>query len=95
MDATHDSVIAAHKHCLGNRQEVTASDKCGCFYRLRIFEAKEITEWLHESNGKGDTAFCPYCFIDAVIGSRSGYPITSQFLTSMKSHWFDTKTKPA
>ncbi len=29
------------------------------------------------------TAFCPFCRIDTVIGSSSGYPITRVFLKLM------------
>jgi hypothetical protein len=35
-----------------------------------------------------DTAICPYCAIDSVIGSKSGYPITPELLAQMKAHWF-------
>jgi hypothetical protein len=34
------------------------------------------------------TADCPRCGIDAVIGSASGFPITSEFLSSMNGRWF-------
>jgi hypothetical protein len=86
--SSNDVVISAHKHCIANQDEVLASEQCGCFYCLRIFSPKEITEWLKENNRNGATAFCPYCFIDSVIGSNSGYPITQEFLSSMQKHWF-------
>ena len=94
MEAGNDPIITAHKHCISNWEEVVASDHCGCFYCLRIFDPREITEWLTEQKAGGKTAFCPHCFIDAVIGSRSGYPITSEFLTSMQSYWFKKKATP-
>jgi hypothetical protein len=31
--------------------------------------------------------------MDSVIGSKSGYPITREFLTAMRSHWFDRTVK--
>jgi hypothetical protein len=89
MPAADDPIISAHKHCIHNQDEVMVSDKCGCFYCLRIFSPKEIVEWLSEYNKSGNTAFCPYCSIDAVIGSRSGYPITPEFLASMQKYWFN------
>ena len=36
----------------------------------------------------GQSALCPRCGIDSVIGADSGYPITVEFLTRMKEHWF-------
>jgi hypothetical protein len=90
VDATE--LIAAHEHCSANQEEVMASDQCGCFHRLRVFDPKEITEWL-QLNGVGKTAFRPHCFIDAVLGSRSGYPITPKVLTSMKRQWFEKSKK--
>ena len=30
-----------------------------------------------------------YCDTDSVIGENSGYPITKEFLESMKKYWFD------
>jgi len=34
-------------------------------------------------------AICPYCGIDAVIGSESGFPIDDpDFLKEMNEHWF-------
>ena len=87
-----DPIVTAHKHCIANREEVLASDQCGCFYCLRIFNPTEITEWLDEFNKTDVTAFCPHCGIDALIGSRSGYPITSAFLSEMHGHWFQAKS---
>jgi hypothetical protein len=72
-----------------------ASDLCGCFYCLEIFDPDEIMDWIEEGPGKttditdnGQTALCPKCGIDSVIGSASGYPITSEFLQRMKDYWF-------
>ena len=51
---------------------------------------KEIleTEWIDEIDGVGQTALCPKCNIDSVIGSKSEYPINRQFLELMRQHWF-------
>jgi hypothetical protein len=47
---------------------------------------KEIEDWIEDEA----TALCPHCGIDSVIGSKSGYPITAEFLQKMKEHWFDS-----
>jgi hypothetical protein len=81
--------IAAHKHCRSHRPQIEASETCGCFYCLAIFPPAEIEEWLAEPpHLGGETAFCPRCSIDSVIGSTAGYPITREFLQQMNAHWF-------
>lgn len=50
---------------------------------FKYFFPTEIKNWLGE-----ETAVCPHCGIDAVIGEGSGYPITKQFLEKMKQYWF-------
>jgi hypothetical protein len=80
--------IRAHRHSSRHRHEVLTSDRCGCFYCLSIFPPEKIEYWTDEWEGEGQTALCPYCDIDAVIGSESGYPITEAFLRRMNSRWF-------
>jgi len=85
-------IIDAHKHCTCNKDEILASDSCGCFHCLKIFSSSEISNWLKEGDRNGEdkfTAFCPCCDIDAVLGSKSGYPITLGFLRRMREYWFD------
>jgi hypothetical protein len=75
---------AAHKHSFKTRDELLVSTACGCFYCERMFSPREVQEWADE----GQTAICPYCGIDAVIGDKSGYPIDFAFLRKMKERWF-------
>jgi hypothetical protein len=35
---------------------------------------------------EGDTALCPKCGIDSVIGSESGYSVTEEFLRTMNEY---------
>jgi hypothetical protein len=76
--------VAAHERSIHHHDEVVASETCGCFYCLAIFPPSAIEEWTDDD----ETALCPRCRIDAVIGSASGYPITREFLREMKSVWF-------
>jgi len=74
----------AHSHSSRHKAEVQ-SGSCGCFYCLKTFPPSDIKEWID----KGETALCPNCGIDAVIGSKSGYPITNpRFLRRMYDKWF-------
>ena len=76
---------SAHQHSSGHRDEVLASDLCGCFCCCEIFPPSEIEHWLNE---RGGTALCPRCSIDSVIGSKSMFPLTPQFLGQMHDYWF-------
>lgn len=82
-------LIEAHKHCIRNRDEILASELCGCFYCLSIYTPDKISEWLKEDNG-GYTALCS-CGVDALIGSTSNFPITSEFMQDMHSKWFSVE----
>jgi hypothetical protein len=80
----------AHRHSIRNRTEIERSVVCGCFYCLRTFgpDAIRPEDWIDEGVGCDETARCPFCGIDSVIGSESGYPITPEFLATMHGHWF-------
>ena len=77
-------VISAHRLSKNHRVEIEASDCCGCFYCLSVFSPADITEWVDLDT----TAVCPRCGIDSVIGSASGAPVNSAFLSKMNEHWF-------
>jgi len=79
-----EAVREAHEHSIRHRLEVTESARCGCFYCCQTFAPTEIREWTDDEQ----TALCPRCGIDSVIGDRSGFPISPEFLSSMKAHWF-------
>ena len=78
--------IAAHIHSIRHREEIERSDVCGCFYCTEVYPPVEIEDWIDDD--PGETALCPRCGIDSVIGSTSGYPITKAFLKRMYDHWF-------
>lgn len=78
-------VDKAHPHCSKHKAEVQSSRVCGCFYCLKTFPPSDIKEWID----RGETALCPKCGIDSVIGSGSGFPITDpKFLRRMHDRWF-------
>lgn len=75
----------SHERCGRHRDEVLASRECGCFYCLRTFPPRDIREWIDG----GETAICPNCGVDAVIGSKSGCPVgDGKFLRRMHEFWF-------
>jgi len=74
----------AHEHSANHREEVESSETCGCFYCAQTYPTGNILDW---TDG-GETALCPYCGIDSVIGDKSGVPLTKEFLTEMYDVWF-------
>ena len=76
--------VSAHRHSIRHRTEIEASATCGCFYCLETFPPSVVEVWVDA----GATALCPSCGIDSVIGDRSGYPVTTDFLARMRRHWF-------
>ncbi len=75
----------AHAHSARHRAEIEASDRCGCFCCGAVFPASEILDWVDG----GQTALCPRCGIDSVLGDASGLWVTDPaFLTAMNRHWF-------
>lgn len=86
---TTPDIIRAHRHSSFHRDEVLTSKSCGCFYCLQEFPPSKIIEWIDNRANGGNTALCPYCRIDSVIGEESGYPLTKEFLQEMREYWFD------
>lgn len=88
MDFDEQMLKLAHKKSIFHRTEIEASTICGCFFCLGIFSPSKIEDWIDEENGKEETAICPYCGVDSVIGNSSGYPIDQEFLAAMERRWF-------
>src|SRR5436189_5299614 len=79
-----DDIRAAHNHSADHRAEIIASTLCGCFYCRTTFKPAQITEWVDgRADGQGQTALCPECGIDSVIGDKAGFDLTPQFLSTM------------
>ncbi|MGJ0394110.1 MAG: cytoplasmic protein [Methylocystis sp.] len=79
-------VVGAHSHSSRHSEELRGSKTCGCFYCLAVFPPTEIADWIDDY----DTALCPRCGVDSVVGDGSGFPVTDGgFLAAMKGHWFD------
>ena len=84
-----DILKAAYDHSIHNQEEIRKSDMCGCFFCKKTFKPVAIAEWTDIETTKGETALCPHCAHDSVIGSDSGFPVSDEdFLTAMSEHWF-------
>lgn len=89
-------LLLAHTHTTNNRSELEASRLCGCCSCLAIFPTEEIVAWsgLDITNfdspdtASGETALCPRCGSEALIGDRAGFAINPDFLNRMNQAWF-------
>jgi hypothetical protein len=54
------------------------------FIAWMFFDYRNIQDWCDDEN----TALCPSCGIDAVIGLKSNDLITQEFLKAMQKYWF-------
>jgi hypothetical protein len=92
VDLSVPALISAHSHSSGNRAEVLRSGICGCFFCRIVFAPAEIREWAVNDD---DTAMCPQCGLDAVLGDASGLPVQeTSFLDAMHSYWFKGELTP-
>ena len=81
--------IAAHKHASKHRSEVERSARCGCFFCFRTFAPSSIKAWTENNQ----TALCPGCGVDAVLGSEGSPRIDDAFLRKMHGHFFAYRSK--
>ncbi len=90
----HD-LLSAHGHTAKNRTEIEASTHCGCFYCAKVFSPSDIVAWsglelidldLPEA-AHAETALCPQCGSESVIGDKSGFHISVKFLNRMHEAW--------
>lgn len=71
---------SAHRHSMKNRTELESSNACGCVHCLGLFAPDEVRKWTDE----GQTALCPKCGIDSVLGSACGFELNDSFLREMR-----------
>lgn len=79
-----DLCVAARKHASNHRAEIEASPRCACFFCFRTFANTEIKKWTDTNQ----TALCPRCGVDSVLGSASNHRLDDTFLRGMHTHFF-------
>ena len=88
---TEDELQSAHDRSFRNKPNIVASALCGCFYCRKTCAPSDVREWVRVEE---DTALCPHCGIDALIGDASGLPVTdAAFLFEMYEHYFKKTSK--
>jgi len=90
-------LMAAYRHTTHNRAEIEASSTCGCCQCLQVFPSDEVVAWAgldfsqldQPDTADADTAVCPRCGGEAVMGDRAGFQLTPQYLGQMNEAWFE------
>jgi hypothetical protein len=75
---------AAREHASRHRVEIQESPRCACYFCFHRFPNTEIKAWIDTDQ----TALCPACGVDSVIGSASKHRIDERFLRQMHTHFF-------
>lgn len=79
----------ALKHASQHRVELEASTHCGCFFCFRTFPPLSIKSWIDAKQ----TALCPGCGVDSVLGNASSHRIDDAFLRQMHNQFFARRSK--
>ena len=85
---TEAELLALDQASRQHRALLTASTICGCFRCLTVFGCIEIRQWIQKNN----TALCPRCDAEAVIGDASWPGLTRHTLEAMHKRWFERPT---
>lgn len=91
-----NELLAAHRHTTKNRAELEASKQCGCCSCIEIFSPDEIVAYVgldmdnfdDPEAQNAETALCPRCGAESLIGDKSGFDIDPGFLNRMNMAWF-------
>ncbi len=91
-----NELLAAYHYLGKNWKQIQDSRQCGCCNCLEIFPPDQIVGWtgldMDNFNDPAavdkQTAMCPRCGSESVLGDKAGYPITPSFLVRMNEAWF-------
>jgi hypothetical protein len=79
---TKNALSVIHKHSFKNKIEVQYSRKCACFHCFLLYDASEVDTFLKENDGE-ETALCPVCITDTIIGDASGFNLTDELIDEL------------
>ena len=80
-DDCQSRTIIERAPCLssGNADSIREHQKCGCYFCVRVFDSKDVTEFT--DNG---SAICPNCGTDALLPGVTDLSV----LESASERWF-------
>jgi hypothetical protein len=79
---------ALHQKSRRNRPLLEDAMVCACFHCLNEYPFERIIKWTDEDQ----TAICPYCGVDAVLGFSSQHA-DRELLREMHDRWFKTSIR--
>lgn len=93
---TMNELLAAYRYTTNNHGQIEGSRLCGCCNCVEIFRPEDIVGWTgltmdNMTDPKAtsqQTAMCPRCGSEAVLGDGCGFPINAHFLARMNEAWF-------
>ena len=91
-----NELLAAYRHLSNNHAQIEASTVCGCCHCVRLFKPQEIVGWtgltVETFNDPraiaAQTAMCPHCGSEAVLGDGCGLSVNGHLLARMNEAWF-------
>jgi hypothetical protein len=91
-----NELLAAYHYLSKNWVHIQGSTNCGCCSCLETFAPDAIIAWtgLDMSNfndpaaANSQTAMCPRCGSESVLGDKTGFPVSQNFLVRMNEAWF-------
>ncbi len=85
MHWTFEHFMKAREFSFNNKESIQNSQKAACYCCMNFLNATDIKDYTSDDN----SAICPICGTDAVIGDASGQPIDiMQFLEHMNWYGF-------
>ena len=91
-----NDLLVAYRFLTSNWTQVQASTMCGCCNCMQTFSPQDIVAWTglnfedidNEAAINKQTALCPQCGGESVLGNGSGFPVDPDFLGQMNEAWF-------
>ena len=86
MEMTKEESNKYHSHTIRNQREIDQSMYCHCISCCKSYPSPIVMNFIKD--GEGETALCPYCGVDAVIGDGCGLEINPDILKALNKIWF-------
>lgn len=84
LERNDDRLKDAHLHTIYNREEILESKISYCICCQTFLHPSEIDDYADDNQ----TAICPYCGTDSVIGDASGIRLTDDLLARLHKEYF-------
>lgn len=72
-----------------NKSLIDLSNKIGCFHCLKMVDKDQIKDFTDN----GQTAICPLCSVDSLVGDACGVAINNETLLQANNFWYKKTNK--